>query len=323
MGAGGLRTLLSPRAIRWAGILLSALSLVALVALLGRMDWREVIQPLGGAKVGWLLGAVAVALAVEVAKTARWQLLLGVRATTLPALLGVVFTARILNALVPLRAGDVWRVASATRGEGRPFLAAGGSVVVEKLLDGAALGGASMVLLWSVGLSSLLALGACVGLVAAVALAPVVGRHLRARQRVRRWLAALAYLRDWRVLTGAVALTLVALGFSLLVNLLVLYALGLPVTLTAGLVMLLAGYAVGLVPSGPAQIGVFELAVAAPLAAVGLAMPNAVTAALGLHLVLLAMLALGGLLALPLGLQSRTVRPSAGDRSLVKSGRVE
>src|SRR5712692_5831137 len=179
MGAGGLRTLLSPRAIRWAGILLSALSLVALVALLGRMDWREVIQPLGGAKVGWLLGAVAVALAVEVAKTARWQLLLGVRPTTLPALLGVVFTARILNALVPLRAGDVWRVASATRGEGRPFLAAGGSVVVEKLLDGAALGGASMVLLWSVGLSSLLALGACVGLVAAVALAPVVGRHLR------------------------------------------------------------------------------------------------------------------------------------------------
>ena len=113
------------------------------------------------------------------------------------------------------------------------------------------------------------------------------------------------------------------LGFGLLVNLLVLYALGLPVTLTAGLVMLLAGYAVGLVPSGPAQIGVFELAVAAPLTVVGLAMPTAVTAALGLHLVLLAMLALGGLLALPLGLQSRTVPPAARDQSLVRSGRLD
>jgi hypothetical protein len=87
--------------------------------------------------------------------------------------------------------------------------------------------------------------------------------------------------------------------------------------------MLLAGYAVGLVPSGPAQVGVFELAVAAPLAAVGLAMPAAVTAALGLHLVLLAMLALGGLLALPLGLQSRSVPPVARDQSLVRSGRVD
>src|SRR5262245_20168530 len=186
MGAGDLRTLLSPRAIRWAGILLSALSLVALVVLLGRMDWREVLQPLSGAKVGWLFLAVGVALAVELAKTARWQLLLGVRATALPSLLSVVFTARILNALVPLRAGDVWRVASAARGEGRPLLAAGGSVVAEKVLDGAALGGASMVLLWSVGLSSLLALGAGVALVATVALAPMVGRHLRASGRVRR-----------------------------------------------------------------------------------------------------------------------------------------
>ena len=323
MGAGDLRTLLSPRAIRRAGILLSALALVALVALLGRMDWREVLQPLSGAKLGWLLLAVGVALAVELAKTVRWQLLLGVGATALPSLLGVVFTARILNVLVPLRAGDVWRVASAARGEGRPLLAAGGSVVVEKVLDGAALGGASLVLLWSVGLSSLLALGACVALAAAVALAPRVGRHLRASARVRRWLAALAYLRDWRLLVGAGGLTLIALGFGLLVNLLVLYALGLPVTLTAGLVMLLAGYAVGLVPSGPAQVGVFELAVAAPLAAVGFPMPAAVTAALGLHLVLLAMLALGGLLALPLGLQSRTVPPVARDQSLVRSGRVD
>ncbi|MBI4492099.1 MAG: flippase-like domain-containing protein [Chloroflexi bacterium] len=306
----GLRRV-SPRAVRWMGVLLSLLALVALAALLGsagdlagRSSWRELVEPLVGASIGWLALAVALVLVVEVVKTVRWQLLLGVGFATLPSLLSVVLTSRLLNALAPLRAGDVWRVASAARAEGRPLLAAGSSVIVEKALDAAVLGGLSLALLWPSGVQAPLALALAAGLGLALVLGPRLGKPAR----LPRWLDGVRHLRDGRVLAGAATLTLASLGLGLLANLAVLRALGLAVELAPGLVMLVAAYAAGLVPGAPGRLGVFELAVAAPLAAAGLSPGASVAAALALHVVLLASLALGGLLALPLGLRGQSRR---------------
>src|SRR5437879_5892788 len=134
---------------RWAGGLLSLLTLVALAVLVWRAGWEELVQPLAQAEFGWIAGAVILALAVEVVKAVRWQLLLGTGRATLPGLVAVVFTARLLNVLAPLRAGDVWRV-TAARGAGAPLVAVGSSILAEKLLDSLALGIASAILLWSV-----------------------------------------------------------------------------------------------------------------------------------------------------------------------------
>jgi uncharacterized membrane protein YbhN (UPF0104 family) len=73
--------------------------------------------------------------------------------------------------------------------------------------------------------------------------------------------------------------------------------------------MLVAGYAAGLFPSGPAQLGVFEVTVAAPLVAAGFSYPTAFSAAVTLHLVLLVMLGVGGAAAVLLGLGRRSVLP--------------
>jgi uncharacterized membrane protein YbhN (UPF0104 family) len=127
----------------------------------------------------------------------------------------------------------------------------------------------------------------------------LVARRLRSRRAtVVAWGAALAYLRRPRLLLGASLLTAASLGLGCLVNVLALQALGLPASLLASGLMLLVGYAVGLLPSTPGQAGLFELAVAAPLIAIGFSPPTAVAAALALHAVLLAALLLGGLAAL-------------------------
>jgi uncharacterized membrane protein YbhN (UPF0104 family) len=289
---------------------LSLLAIVALGILATRYDWRALVQPIETLRIAPFLAAVLLALAVEVVKTLRWQLLLGAPLAALPRLLGVLFTGRLLNALVPLRAGDLWRVTSVSCVEQRPIVAAGGSVVIEKVLDGAALGALVAVMLWQMSLATVLLLILAAVLLLGIALLPIVERQVGRKVLLAHCAAAIAYLRDWRLLGAATALTIAGLALGTLVNLAVLYALDLPVDLQAGLTMLVAGYAAGLIPSGPAQLGVFELAVAVPLSGRGLSYPAALAAAVTLHVVLLVMLALGGIVALALALAGWN-RPAA------------
>lgn len=321
---------LSPGAARRAGGLVSAVCTAVLVALVLRADWQELVRPLAGASLGWLAAAIGLALSVEAVKTVRWQLLLGMAPRLLPRMLALMFHARLLNALVPLRAGDVWRVALASRIEERPVIAAGASVVAEKVLDGAALGATTAFLVWTFGTGergiggleapslsgarfastwlpwALVAL--CLAAGVALALGSIWSEsgqraiHAAGRAGVRAVKDCLVALRGWR-LFGAAALTAGGLGLGLLVNLTVLEALGLWGGLIPGLIILVSGYAVGLVPAGPGQLGVYELAVAAPLMAAGFPPASSIAAAVALHLVLLTALGLGGLLAVPLGLK--------------------
>lgn len=291
---------------RWVGALLSLGAVGLLALILSRGEWAEPLERLSGVRPLWLVLALLLGLGVEVAKALRWQLLLGAEAAALPGLLATLLGSRVMNALAPLRAGDLWRVASAAGGEGRPLAVAGGSVVVEKLLDGCILGLAGLALVWSGApdfpAGPLLPAVALAGLAAAAALAvrKGVGAGL-----LRRSGAPELWGRR-RVLPGALGLSVAGMGLGLAVNLAVLEALGQPVGLAPGTAMLVSAYAVGLVPALPGQIGVFELAVSAALMGVGFPAPSAVTASLALHLVLLALLALGGVLALPLRLVGRS-----------------
>ena len=108
---------------------------------------------------------------------------------------------------------------------------------------------------------------------------------------------------------GLGTLSIAGLGFGLLVNLSVLRALGLEAWPAAALAMLVSGYAAGLLPAGPGQLGVFDLAVATPLMGLGMAPASAIASAVMLHLVMLAMLILGGALAVPLGMLGRLLDP--------------
>jgi GT2 family glycosyltransferase/uncharacterized membrane protein YbhN (UPF0104 family) len=312
--AGLAQLVKGSRSTRWAGGVLTLASLATLGLLVSRSDWQQLIRPLADARPEWLIAAIVLAFAVEVAKTVRWQLLLGLSFGDLPRLLALVFTARLLNILAPLRAGDLWRVASATASEGQPVLIAGGSVVAEKVLDGVALAAGGILLIWLPGHDEGWILLPSLALIALVTLAIGLGARMGSRTRFARWTAGTGHLKDPRLLVSMMALTVVGLGLGLAVNLAVLRALDLPAGTAIILTVLVSGYAAGLLPAGPGQLGVFELALSAPLMARGFPPTSAVAAALTLHLVMLTMLLLGGALSMPVSLRYRTGRRAAGER---------
>ena len=301
-----LRRLVGPTWIRAGGILFSALSLLALLLILRGSSLNDFAGALGRSNPRWLAVAVALALTVEVLKTLRWQLLLGAGPGAFPGLLSALLTSRLMNALTPFRAGDLWRVAAGTRGGERPIVAAGGSVVAEKVLDGALLAMLAALLLGasSYHQKTLVLAGAAVVFLAA---GLVAQRWLpgRLRRQLSAALQPLRHLREARLLASVVALSVGGMVLGTLANLAVLAALQLPVGFVTGAIMLLGGYAAGLVPAGPGRLAVFELAVAGPLTTAGVSPAESLLAAIGLHIVLLASLALGGLLALAVGLSVR------------------
>jgi uncharacterized membrane protein YbhN (UPF0104 family) len=74
-------------------------------------------------------------------------------------------------------------------------------------------------------------------------------------------------------------------GFA---NAVVLVAVGVPPTIDLVARILVSGYVVSLLPTPPANLGVFEAGVAAALISGGVPLENAVAAAVILHILLLA-----------------------------------
>ena len=314
----------------WAigGPLLSAAALVALGAILWSADWGETLRPLLSARAEWLVIALVLALAVEILKTARWLTILDLRVSSLPRLLALVFSSRLLNTLTPLRAGDVWRVASASRTEGRPILLVTGSVILEKALDGTLLAVVAIVFIGSAGISAGTDSRTLAPPILAIALACLLavdaGRRITIRMGLSGWLDSAAHLREASRLAGIALLSVLGIAAGLLVNMAVLTALGLPSDPAIGAAMLLSAYASGLLPAAPAQIGTFEIAVGGALMASGIGSGAAVAAAVAVHLVLLGGLAVGGILSLPLGsiglapvssIENKKAMPSTGQEN--------
>ncbi|HEX2987836.1 MAG TPA: lysylphosphatidylglycerol synthase domain-containing protein, partial [Chloroflexota bacterium] len=153
-----------------------------------------------------------------------------------------------------------------------------------------------------------------IALIAIVTVAIGLAASMGGRARFAHWAAGTGHLKDPRILVSVMALTVVGLGLGLVVNLAVLQALDLPAGTAIVLTVLVSGYAAGLLPAGPGQLGVFELAISAPLMAQGFPPASAVAAALTLHLVMLTMLLLGGALSMPVSLRSGSERKAAGER---------
>jgi uncharacterized membrane protein YbhN (UPF0104 family) len=292
-----------PGGVRWLGLAVSAAAICLLLFVILSADWQAVLVPLAGAEPAWLAGAVALALLVQLLKGLRWAMLLGAGAGELSRLLALVLSGQLLNALAPLRAGDLWRVFAATRTGQRGLVPSGAALVLEKILDGAGLALIGLLTVGSLGADRWWPLLVGGGLIVALGLLLVQLRGGSGwSNRLLVWAAELRYLRQPGALLAVLSLTTAGLGLGLVANLLVLQALGISPSLQSGALMLLGGYAGGLLPAAPGQLGVFELAVAAPLLASGLSGAAAVAAAVALHLVILSSLLLGGLLALLLGL---------------------
>ena len=262
-----------------------ALGGVFLHLALRRFDGDEVRAALADLDHGWLGVAAAVYWLAIALRVARWSVLLGELGA--PALRHVAETLVVgyaVNNVLPARLGEVFRADYARRRFRIPGGTALGSIVIERLLDLAAiLGcfGAGLVYARALGAGGLLRFetvalnaGAVVG-----ALVLAVG-FLRARKPAGRRLPAIAAALLDDVVHGLAALNRRSLGAAVVLSALVwaaeaatLWAVfrAFGLTLAAHEVLIVMGAASlsTLVPTAPGYLGSFQLVFALTLGALG------------------------------------------------------
>jgi len=246
-----------------------------LIWLFTTLDWRQVWLALRQANYAWVgLGLLTVLLNIGT-RSLRWQVLLNSPAVTLGNTCRALVLGQLLNLILPARLGDVGRAYLITQ-TGYPSQAqALATILLEKLWDILALvvlvGLLSSWLVlpaWVTLPTRLLALGG--GGVLLVMGALVGGRYrggpaakfLHRWPRLERlgsaWLDGLAGMHKPRLLTAAAFWSALTYTLSILTNLALLAAFGLPPAVGLAMLLLVALHLGVAVPSVPGQLGVFE-----------------------------------------------------------------
>lgn len=301
-----------------AQVLGIALSIGAIFVLVASIDVGRTVNAMLAADGRLLVLAATLVIVQLTVVTTRWGILLAGVAGGRPGLrrlLGPVLLGYLGNFVLPSRLGEVVRSFAVARREGLPMSSVLGTVVIERLVDASVLAVIAMATAvslsapdWIANVSAVVAAG---GIAVIVVLAspagPALPRWLRRaslpgaaatgsalhnfaagadmRRRPMALLAAVGLSGESWLLEGSVY-WLVAQSLSLDVSL--------PVAFLVAAVTVLATA----VPSAPAYVGTFELAVTGVATAFGVSPTDALAWALLAHAVTVAPLAVGGIAAL-------------------------
>ncbi len=305
---------------KWLQIIVGLLiAILIFYVLASTIDWQATVQALRLANPWWVLAAIASIFVNGIAKSQRWRTLFppdqpppGRRET-----FGILMAGQVVNAVLPLRSGDIFRAYFAGRDRGASTASALGTIGAEKLIDVILVGLMAALALplvvlpaWvnadgsQVGMVSLLAAAGWLGLVMAL---PAIKRLLARWGRrsalsarlagvLQNLLDGLTALREWRRLPVLLLWTAAVWGTAITTNLLLFRALGLPPSLLNAVLVLIFVYGGVSIPITPGQLGIFEGMIVLALSLVGIAPTDALAYALLLHaLVLLVPTVVGGL----------------------------
>ena len=307
----------------WMRTILGLIVAAALLALvLIRTDLNATLDALGGAKFAYLPPAMLLfALAVWF-QALRWRYLLK-PLTDIPTqrLYPVVFVGHLVNSVVPLRAGEVVRALVLNRREGVSRMAALGTLVVERTLDGLALSAMLLIFvavvdsserLWQLVLAGSLLFGLATVALILIALHPERSLSLgvrliergpvRFQARLRRWLRSFltgtTALRTPGGIAGAFATTAAFWLSVAVVYALVGEAFGIHAGFITYILVTAAANLTVSIPSSQGGLGPFEFFVRGTLVFSDVAAPVATAYALVLHATILATMIVGGALSL-------------------------
>jgi glycosyltransferase 2 family protein len=282
---------LARAAARYVRIAVALLLVIGLVAMVRGMNPRLVARTLAEAKVPYLLLAACLPVAQVMVRGLGFRVLLlpVVRLSRLQAV-RYYLAGSATSSVIPGRAGDLLRIYLLKRDHDVPITATVATLLVEKLVDVAAMFALLAPAPWL--LSSLptwvgRSLGVVAGFAGALLLAALL---LATRRHPPRWLAGfhagLAAARRPALLATAFGSLLAAWVLDFACLLLVIRALGIEAPAAYGLLVLLAVNLALALPAMPANLGSFELA--ALLVLTPLAVPAELGLALGLlfHVVL-------------------------------------
>jgi uncharacterized membrane protein YbhN (UPF0104 family) len=236
--------------------------------------------------------ALAPLAAVELAKTERWRSLFGARRPPYAQALRALLAGQLTNSLMPLRAGDAVSL-GVLKAEGGGLVAGAGALAGIKAIDalvlagiaGAVVGRAALAHAWWSTAAGAAALLLCAALVL---------QRARFRSLVERFswgrklrLAALADVLDALhhppTLATVLVTTALAWTLGLVANGVILAAVGIAPDLHLAARVIVAGYVLNVVPAPPAGIGLFEAGITVALTSAGVPLPQALLAAVTLH----------------------------------------
>jgi glycosyltransferase 2 family protein len=295
-----------------------AISAVALFVVVRGLNLAAVGDVLGTANPAWLAGVAACIMLDLLCRSVRWQVLLApIRHVPIPRTLAYLLIGYLANNVLPARLGELVRSHYLGDREGISRTTTLGTVVVERVVDTAALvaiasaailllhvrGIVASAVLLGLGLTGLLVVGLAFALVAHRL--PYADRILAA---IERWPTAirvagklrggLAVASRPRTLLLAIAWSLAAWGATVVAFAAAGHAVG--IELTWGQAALLAaGTALATaIPAGPANLGTFELAAVRIADVFGIAGERAFALAVLAHAVTLLVTSVGGSVAL-------------------------
>lgn len=305
-------------------LLLVQLALIvgSIALLLWRVDVAEALRRLDDLEPGWALGGMVMFTVSKGIHAFRWRVLLGQRDVPFRPLLSIFLVSNLVNALVPLRAGDLVRIELPARLLHLPRAALASNVIfVESIFDGLAflvlVAIAGFVLGAGVGELPGLTLFASIVLLTFVLLVvlarmpltedPEQSRLLRmvparGRARAGRLLAQLqvgmASLREVKrtivSLTVSVGAWIAEVGVYWMMG----QAFGIDLGLGEAIILMVAANLIVSLPLTPWDIGPFEVAVTEAFVLLGGDRATGSSYAVGIHLLLLSWIMVTGVAAM-------------------------
>lgn len=293
--------------VRWlkiaAGVVFTAL---ALWLSFRKVDWISLQKAFVQVNLVWVGAALISSLLTLFLLGWRWQILLKPKHTfSLGTLFRLNVISQYTNIIMPARLGEVARAYLASREKRISGGFVMGTVVIEKILSflvflvlwiliptffsfqnavqgyGAALGLAiafSIILILFIWRPRIILKGTS-------ALSKILPQKLRTRIQnfAENSVEAFGILKNGKILSGVLFLTLVLLGGQVLTNFILFQAFHMELSLWAGLVVLLALKVGHIPPSLPGKLGVFEYATILALGLFGVTKGVALSYALVLH----------------------------------------
>ena len=120
-------------------VIQAVLVAISMAVLLWRVDVVEALRRLDNVEPGWALAGMALFTVSKGIHAYRWRVLLGRSDVPLRPLVSIFMVSNLVNALLPLRAGDLVRIELPSRLLGLPRAALASNVLfVESLFDGLA-----------------------------------------------------------------------------------------------------------------------------------------------------------------------------------------
>jgi len=323
------------------------------VALLWRViDWDRTLTILRGAEPGWIALAIAALVISLAAKAVRWRLLLpddsGVKTSHLYRILHISF---LLNNVLPVRLGDVARVAMTTRQPGVRFGHVLSSLLTERVTDFITLLACFVLVspflpfprqyreelhfawftLAGLGLLAIVILALRRRLVAAARRVPVPSRFQGSRlaNEAASFREGVKQLFSRRHIVPIWGWSWTAWAGAFAINYLLMRALGINAPITVAVLLTCTTNLAMLIPSSPGYLGVFHVAATLSLLPFNVGENTAFSFAVLAHLVnvlpvsiLGAIFLLLGRETLPLNLHSwRQTSPAEGGAGMQTTGR--